>query len=61
MPPPLAGCQKSHRAGSGHGEAENEGGFEAGEQYIVSEQWVSHGGLCSLCGITYKRSPSLLS
>lgn len=31
----FTGCQKGHRAGGSHGETENEGWSEAGEQYIV--------------------------
>lgn len=32
------GCQKSHRIGGSHGETENEGWSETGEQYIVSSR-----------------------
>lgn len=32
------GCQKSHRIGGSHGETENEGWSETGEQYIMSSR-----------------------
>lgn len=37
----LSGCPKSHRAGGCHGETENEGGFETGEQHVVGESEFS--------------------
>ncbi len=36
------GCQKSHRAGGCHGETENEGWSETGEQHIVSSRGLHH-------------------
>ena len=39
LPP---GCQEGHRAGGRHGETENEGGSEAGEQHVVSGRRRHH-------------------
>lgn len=56
-PASSAGCSQGHGAGGRHGETENEGGSEIGEQHVVSGLARGTDLVASLCRISRQYIP----